>query len=148
MASNVQRSMGNVTDFKLPSYLYYNVTEFKLLLLMMIYEISYIVFFLRSLGFPSPAFNILQYISFVSSSTCSSGHKLQHYYSHYNISQHRYSTRLPRLWNSLPDLNLRSLIPAQAKARLQSFFWSHFVNSFNSFSTCSFHFKCPCNKYI
>ena len=119
-----------------------------LLPLMMIYEISDIVFFLRSLNSPSPAFNILWYVSFVSSSTRSSGHKLQHHCSRYNISRHYYFSRLPRLWNSLSDLNLRTFTLAQAKARLQSFFWSHFVNNFNSTNTCSFHFKCPCNKCI
>ena len=116
--------------------------------LMMQYEISDIVFFLRSLGSPSPAFNISQYVSFVSSSTRSSGHKLQRKYSRCDKSRHFYFSRLPRLWNSLPDLNLRKLTPAQAKTQLQQFFWSHFIHNFNSSNTCSFHFKCPCNRCI
>ena len=94
-----------------------------LLSLMMFYEISDITFFLRSLSSPSPTFNIFQYVSFASFSTCSFGHKLQHHYV--IISQHFYFSSLPLLHNSLPDLNLRLLILCQSKTRLQQFFQTY-----------------------
>ena len=115
---------------------------------MMIYKICDICFFLKSLHLPSPAFNILQYVSFVSTPIQSSGHKLQHCYSRYNTSRHFYFSHLPCLWNSLPDLNLTNLNPAQAKTCLQQFFWSYFIDNFSSANTCSFHFRCPCSNCI
>ena len=118
-----------------------------LLPLMMSFKIHDISFILKSLASPTEAFNILNFVSFVSSScTRSSGVKLQHRYARTSPSRHFYFTRLPRLWNSLISLNLLSLSISQALSTLKCYLWSHFLSSFDDFNPCSFHYKCPCSK--
>ena len=60
---------------------------------------------------------------------------------------HSYFYRLPRLWNSLPSIDL-SLSFYSIKRTLKQFFWDHFVNNFNSSNYCSFHYLCPCYKCV
>ncbi len=116
-----------------------------LLPLMMMYELNDLSFFLKSLQSPSQSFNVLDYVSFSSFSTRSSGKKLQLKFSHNNKSRHFFFTRLPHLWNSLPPPDL-SVSPSQAILSLKKFFWSHFQSHFDSSNICSYHFRCPCNK--
>ena len=119
----------------------------RLLPLMMSFEIHDISFFLKSLASPTEAFNILNFVSFASSSgTRSSGVRLKHRYARTSPSCHFYFSRLPRLWNSLISLNLLSLSIPQALSTLKRYLWSHFLSSFDDFNPFSFHFKCPCNK--
>ena len=95
--------------------------------LMMTFEMHDISFFLKSLLSPSEAFNILNFVSFTSSSgTRSSGVKLPHRYARTSPSRHFYFTRLPRLWNSLISLNLLSVFIPQALSTLKHHLWSHF----------------------
>uniref|UniRef100_A0A1X7SIG3 Fibrinogen C-terminal domain-containing protein n=1 Tax=Amphimedon queenslandica TaxID=400682 RepID=A0A1X7SIG3_AMPQE len=69
-------------------------------------ELYDITFFLKSLSCPSEAFDILNFISFSSTCTRSSSSSLKHTFSRTTPSRHFYFSRLPRLWNSLPSLNL------------------------------------------
>ena len=97
-----------------------------LLPLMMQLEV-YISFFLKSLSSPSDAFNILNYVTFNSSScTRSSQSGLKHNFSRTTPSHHFYLFRLPSLWNCLTSFNLLSLTPSQAVNSLNHHFWSQF----------------------
>ena len=118
-----------------------------LLPLMMVYEVNDLSFCLKSLQSPSLSFNILDYISFSSSSTRSFGKKLRHHFPHTNKSRHFYFSRLPRLWNSLPFVDLNCSF-SQTIMYLKTYFWSHFITHFDSSNPCSFHYQCPCNKCI
>ena len=125
------------------------LSSLQLVPLMMSFEITDIVFFLSSLKAPSPAFHFSHYIHFSSSHTCSSGLKLQHRFSHNNLSRHYYFIRLPRSWNRLPSsLDLLSCSIPLAKSHLANFMWSSFETHLHCSNTCSYHFHCPCSNSI
>lgn len=119
-----------------------------LLPLMMTLELYDISFFIKSLSSPSEAFNILHYVSFNSSCTRSSSSNLKHTFSRTTPSRHFYFSRLPRLWNSLPSLNLLSLSHPQAITLLNNHFWNIFMSHFDVNNPCTFHFMCPCCNCI
>ena len=80
----------------------------KILPLMTQLELYDILFFFRCLKEPNEnnAFSIQSYVSFSNSNTRSTTHlKLKHL-SKTHAAGHFYFNRLPRLWNSLPPLNL------------------------------------------
>ena len=77
------------------------LTQLGMLPLMYIYDISDILFFIKSLKTPTDKFNILNYVSFNTGSTRSSGIKLHHKTAHTNAATNSYFfTYLARLWNS------------------------------------------------
>ena len=120
----------------------------NLLPLAMLYELNDILFFIKSLKKPTAAFHILDYVSFCSNSTRSASFtKLVNKSARTNTINHSYFYRLPRLWNSLPPIDL-SLSFYSIKRTLKQFFWDHFVNNFNSCNYCSFHYLCPCYKCV
>jgi len=53
--------------------------------------------------------------------------------------------RLPRLWNSIPIIDL-SLSLSTIKSKLKKYFWNQFVEHFNSDDHCTVHYLCPCSK--
>ena len=119
------------------------LSSLRILPLMMTFDI---IFFIKSVKSPTTAFNINNFVEFrFSSSRSSSGHKLIHRLSYSNTTRHFYFNRLPRLWNSLPfiDLNLSVEI---IKKQLKRFYWSHFLQHFDSSNLCTFHYLCPCSK--
>ena len=119
-----------------------------LLPLTMMYELNDILFFIKSLKEPSDAFNVLDYVSFSCNATRSSTHtKLVHKFTKTNAAKHFYFSRLPRLWNSLPPIDL-SLSYFCIKVKLRQFFGGYFVSAFNPSNPCSYHFLCPCHKCI
>ena len=123
-------------------------SSLQLLPLMMSFEITD-VSFLSSLKAPSPSFDISLYVQLSSSHTRSSGLKLQHRFSHNNLSRHYYFIRLPPLWNRLPSsLDLLSCSIPLAKSCLANFMWSSFETHFHCSNTCSYHFHCPCSNSI
>ena len=84
----------------------------KLNLLSLMYLLEYydIMFFVTSLKNPSTHFNIQDYVKFSSFNTRSSTtNKVCYTFSPNNTSRHFYFTRLPRTWNSLPVINLKSV---------------------------------------
>lgn len=120
----------------------------NILPLMMQLELYDILFFIRCLKNPDPsdAFSIHHFVQFSDSNTRSSSHcKLKHRLCKSNTESHLYFNRLPRLWNSLPPMNL-DLSVSSIKAHLHTIFWSKFVSHFTSSNPCSFHFVCPCAK--
>ena len=79
----------------------------NMLPLMMEFEIAGILFLIKSLKYPSTHFDITHFISFSSSNTrSSSAFKIQHKRTKSNVQGHFYLNRIPRLWNSLPSLDL------------------------------------------
>ena len=112
---------------------------------MMILEINDILFFIKSLKEPSEYFDISRYVSFSSGPTRLSSHlKLRHASAATNNSSRNfYFNRLPRLWNSLPLLDIDQSIPT-LKFKLYQLFWSHFTAKFDPANICSYHFLCPC----
>ncbi len=94
----------------------------------------------------SPRFNISDYVTPTTGYTRSSvNHSLNHTYSRTNNLRHFYYNRLPRLWNSLPPMDM-NLTSSTIKATLKNLLWQHFLCNFESDAPCTFHFKCPCNK--
>ena len=118
----------------------------KLLPLMMEYEIADIMFLVKCLKSSSDHFNICDFVEFCAHSTRgSSSLKLKHKLCRTHLDRNFYFNRIPRLWNSLPTLDINLPLPA-IKSRLRQFFWDHFMSNFDSNNTCSFHNLCPCPR--
>ena len=95
---------------------------------------------------PTPYFNISDYVTFCSANTRSSVHpKLKHTKTKTNLLGQFYFNRIPRLWNSLPQIDTSMSIPT-LRCKLHTFFWNHFIENFNPTNVCSYHFVCPCQK--
>ena len=73
--------------------------------------------------------------------------KLKHSLSKSFSAGHFYFNRLPRLWNSLPPLDLDQSLQS-LKKYLWTFLWSQFELKFKSDIPCSFHLSCPCPKCV
>ena len=118
----------------------------NLLPLMMEFEIVDIMFLVKSVKFPSAHFNIHEFVQFCSYST-RAGHsfKLKHLLCRSNYERNFYFNRIPRLWNSLPFLDI-TLSPSVIKSKLRAYFWDHFMSTFNSNNLCTYHYLCPCPK--
>ena len=117
----------------------------KLLPLMYIYDLSDILFFfIKSVKFPSETF---KFVEFISGPTRSAGYKLRHMIAFKNSVMNSYFYRIPRLWNSLPLLDLSQTLQT-IKFKLKNYFWNHFVNNFYSNNLCTFYFRCPCSKCL
>ena len=120
--------------------------ELHLLPLMMEFEIADIVFFIKSLKFPLDHFNIRDFTEFCDQSTRSSTYlKLKHSFSRNSDVKYHYFNRIPRLWNSLPSLDL-NLSLSSLKSKIREIFWSHFISHFDPHNECSYHYLCPCYK--
>uniref|UniRef100_A0A1X7TJF3 Reverse transcriptase domain-containing protein n=1 Tax=Amphimedon queenslandica TaxID=400682 RepID=A0A1X7TJF3_AMPQE len=86
---------------------YSRLVALRILPLMYRLELVDVMFFVSSLKQPSPHFNILDYVSFCSSTTRSSSKwKLIHKSSPSSSVWHSFSWRFPRLWNHLPAVDL------------------------------------------
>ena len=127
------------TDYKT------RLIRLNLLPLMYIYELTDILFFVKSIQTPSNSFNITdpELLSFSTLNTRSMSRKLCHKTSNNNTTLNSYFFRLPRLWNSLPIIDV-SLSYNIIKKKLISFLWSHFLSNFDPNNSCTTHFVCPC----
>ena len=124
----------------------YRLVTLQMLPLMMQLELHDIMFLVRCLKEPTNAFNISAYVTFSSNSTRSSTFcKMNHSLSKTNSSQHFYFNRIPRLWNSLPPIDLTQSVSC-IKRTIYQFLWDHFMDNFKSDKVCTFHFLCPCSK--
>ena len=119
----------------------------NLLPLMYIYDLNDIMFFYQLSKSPSDKFNILDYVEFTSCTTRSAGLKLKHKFAPTNNVMNSYFYHIPRLWNSIPVINL-SYPPTIIKSKLKNYFWNHFIDNFDSNNFCTFYYLCPCYKYI
>ena len=102
----------------------------KLLPLMYIYDLVDIMFFIKSVKFPSEKFNMLNFVEFISGPTRSAGYKLRHMIASKYSVMNSYFYRIPRLWNSLPLIDLSQTLQT-IKFKLKNYFWNHFVNNFD-----------------
>ena len=75
--------------------------------LMMEYEIAYTMFLVKSIKFPPDHFRFCDYVQFCSHPTRGSSNlKLKHSLCRTEIERSFYFNRIPRLWNSLPTLDI------------------------------------------
>ena len=143
---NLQR---RATKFILNNYIIdYKQHLLNLNMLPLMYQLDFydICFFINSLKNPSAAFNILDYVSFTTSSTRSSSHnKLMTIFSPRNYIMNFYFRRLPRLSNSLLTIDL-SLPINVIKNKVRNVLWHHFVLNFDSDNPCTYHYFCPCTN--
>ena len=120
--------------------------ELHLLPLMMEFEIADVLFFVKSLKFPSHHFNVQDFVEFCYAPTRSStNYKLRHSLRKSNVQSNHYFNRIPRLWNSLPPLDLNLSI-SSIKLRIREIFWAKFISNFDPENPCSYHYLCPCYK--
>ena len=113
-----------------------------LLPLSMVLELNDIIFFLKSLQSPSASFNILDYVSFCTSSTRSASKlQLTHALSAKNSSFHFYFNWLACLWNRLPAVHPNVSL-SSAISQIKRFLWLHFTSNFNLSDPCSYHLNC------
>ena len=128
------------------SYIYKSCIIIMLLPLMMEYEIADIMFLVKSIKFPSDHFRFCDYVQFCSHPTRGSSNlKLKHSLCRTEIERNFYFNRIPRLWNSLPTLDI-NLPLSVIKSGIRQFFWNHFVSNFDSNNVCTYHYLCPCLK--
>ena len=97
------------------------LTNLKLLPLMYIYELTDILFAIKSFKTSTNNFDIFQHLQFNESRTRSSNTKLCHKTSSNAISANSYFCRLPRLWNALPIIDL-TLSISVIKHKLNCFY--------------------------
>ena len=118
----------------------------NLLPLMMEFEIADVMFLIRTIKFPSDHFNINNFVEFSYHKTRSATYcKLRHSICRYTSDRNFYFNRIPRLWNSLPSIDI-SLSISTIKTKLRHYFWDKFMTSFDCNITCSFHYLCPCTQ--
>ena len=121
----IEQTQRRATKFILNDYSsnYFNrLKQLNLLPLIYILELNEIFFILKSLKYPSPSFNITDYISFTDGNTRSStGSKMIHVRNNNNTSRHFYFNRIPRLWNALPSMDL-SLSITTNKRKVYNFY--------------------------
>ena len=122
------------------------LSKLNILPLMYILDISDIMFTIKSLKFPSEAFSITEYITFASGNTrLGSSNKLQHLRNSNVSSSNFYFSRIPRIWNALPIIDL-NLNPHTIKYKLINYLWNYFKHNFNPDNACTFSFVCPCSS--
>ena len=123
------------------------LVDLQLLPLMMVLEINDIIFFIKSLKEPADHFDISTFVSFSSSQTRLASHfKLRHAPTSTNsTARNFYFNRLPRLWNSLPLLDINQSISI-IKTKLYQHFWEKFSAKFDADNLCSYHYLCPCTN--
>ena len=122
--------------------------KLQLLPLMMVLELSDLMFFIRSIKNPTTSFDNTKFINFSNNLTrLSSYFRLKHTRSSNNLTKNFYFNRLPRIWNNLPSININHSANT-IKSTLKSHFWTHFLNYFDSDCPCTYHYYCPCNKCL
>ena len=132
----------------------YNISDYKTWLihlrlfpLMYIFEISDILFLIKTYKHPTNNFNINTYISFSAGNTKSCGVELRHNASSINKEYHFYFNRIIRLWNSLPIIDLNLPINV-IKSKIKDYFWQHFITDFDPDNIRKLHYLCPCGSCI
>ena len=146
---SLERIQRRATKFILNNYsLPYKLRleQLHLLPLMYIFELNDLMFFVKSLQSPDPYFDVRQFVQFASNNTRSAAaHKLVQCLSHTSLHHHFYFTRIVRLWNYLPVINI-SLPPQNIKNQLVKYLWQNFLAKFSFDFPCTFHLLCPCYR--
>ncbi len=128
-------------DYKL------RLIEANLLPLMFWYELQDILFAIKCFIKPPDNFNLYNYVKFSEGKTRSnSSKKLVFKFSRTNTTRHFYLSRLVKLWNNLPLIDL-SLPFSTTKQSLYNHFWTMFHEHFDPADICSYHIDlvCPCS---
>ena len=113
--------------------------QLNILPLMMEFEIAGIPVY-----YPSNHFNIYNFIEFSHHNTrASSYYKLKHPLHKNSSTRKFYFNRIPRLWISLPPIDIRLSI-STIKKKLRKLFGDKFITSFDSNVICTYHYLCPC----
>ena len=119
-----------------------------LLPLMYYFELCDLMFFIKNIEYPSESFNIKDYVTFSKCGTRSSFiHKLTHNKTATSSYRQFYFNPIARLWNSLPPIDISSS-SSSISSTISNLLWSHFESHFDSSLICTFHFNCPCSKYL
>ena len=122
------------------------LSRLNLLPLMYMFNYYDILIFIKHLKHPSSHFDISQYVTFSHGSTRSASYnKLHHKYSANNLLRNSYFCRLPRIWDSLPPMDLNKPL-TMLKSLIVKTLWDHFMINFNSENPCTYHFVCPCRN--
>ena len=127
----------------------YRLRLFKLNLLPLVYqyEISDLLFFIKSLKSPTASFNINSHVTFFSGTTqLTKAHKLKNSTSLNRSTRNSSFSRVPCLWNALLVFNCNLQI-ATIKEHLKTFMLNHFLANFDLNNSCTLHFLCPCSRY-
>ena len=126
----IEQIQRRATKFILNDYSsnYFNrLKQLNLLPLIYIFELNEIIFILKSLKYPSPSFNIINYISFADGNTKSSTRsKMIHVRNNNNTSRHIFFNRIPPLWNTLSPMDL-SLSITTNKRKVYNFYGHIFI---------------------
>ena len=116
---------------------------FRLHFLWILSSSSYHHIFCRQ---SKPHLIIFDFVQFGSLHTRSSSNlKLKHPLSNNKFERSSYFNRIPRLWNSLPSVNIH-LPLSTIKSKLRKYFWDHFIANFSSDNLCTYHLLCLCHK--
>ena len=119
----------------------------NMLPLMMQFELNDIIFFIKCLKYPSDSFNILDYVSFCSGTSRSATRQKLMFPSARitsTLQRHFYFSRLPCLWNYLPQIDLNQTLSC-IKKDITALFWRQFSQNVDSLRPCTFHVVCPCS---
>ena len=147
--SNLEHLQRRATKYILNDYISdYKTRPLKLELLPLMYtfELSDIMFFIKSIKNPTSSFNIYHFISF-STSARSGGFKLHHNPSTTNKQRHFYFVRICRLWNAVPLIDVNLSIDT-IRNRVKSHFWNHFIHNFDPLNPHTLHYHCPCSRCV
>ena len=112
---------------------------------MYIYDLTDIIFFIKSIKFPSEKFNILDYVEF------GSGHSYQISRCKIEAQDCTHKQYDELLFLSFTQTveqytnNLSNSLPA-IKSKLKNYFWHHFIKNFDNNNFCTFFYLCPCSK--
>ena len=139
-------SVEQLNIFCVTFHLIISLVRLKILSLMMTFELQDVLFFIKSFKEPSTSFDIRNFIQFSSSRTRSATYlKMKYPFSTLISVKNFYFNRLPRLWNSLPPIDLDQPL-LSIKKSLRTYFWNAFTSKFNVDSPCTYHLVCPCSK--
>ena len=145
---SLEKLQRRATKYMLHDYqLDYKSRLCQLDLLPLMYQLEFIevIFFITQLNCRSSSFDILNYFTFSSSTTrCGSHNKLIHSSKTSSAARNTFFHRFPRLWNSLPPINLSSSITS-LKRSIKSVFINKFHDVFNPDDSHTLHTVCPCS---
>ena len=108
---------------------------------MYTYELNDLMFFIKTLKFPSTHFDISEYLQFVDHNTrAASTHKLSHHRIKSSSYHTSYFNRIIQLWNSIPVIDL-TLSLDTIKTQIINYLWVKFDTNFISESPCTFPYS-------
>ena len=120
--------------------------KLHMLPLMYYYDLSDILFFVKSVKFPSSHFNINKFVHFCEQFTRSStSNKMKHVYSSTNKHKNHYFNRLPRIYNAVPAIDL-DLLMSTIKFALKSISGIILLVTSTTTSCVLYHFVSPCSN--